>query len=1085
MVLEKSPFPEGFLSVDLRMPKTNPINNASFEVDGEWVTSGAVASVTQDTFMPLDGSYAARVVIHSTPASTTSGVGLDTDAVAPGQWVAARIPIRPDGAIPTPAARIRITFLDSVGATISTVTSSRTALSAFSYNYLTVSGQAPEGTALARVFLFFSNSGSDVPVADSTGRTDAWMAGLAATQAEAEAAAAGDFFEGTVEEWRPVGEDLDQSGVTLSHGVRSEGGSADVSQLEFSVRNPDGKYSARNPASPLAGLIGRNTPARATAALGAPWLDLEEGGRATTPDTAGLSMTGDHDIQWWGERDSWASSADLISKYSTTGDQRSWILRAEAGGTLTLFWYPDGVTLHEARSEAQLPVWAGRIAIRATLDVNNGAGGHTVRFEYAAAPGGPWVQLGGEIVGSGVTSVFDSTAALTLGKEPTSSALAPVQRVHGFSVANGIGNPAVVSRTFASLTPGATSFVDDQGRTWTITVGSITNRHVLAVCEVAEWPMDWGTKGAESVMTEIEANGPTRRLGQGAERVESVLYRTISATGGDMIGYWPMEDGTDAAAFGPAIGRNNAAMGTDVRPAAYDAFPGSAPIPTLGASRVRAEIDRRPSTGEVQVRWVQWTPDVALADAEVVLARVEFADGNIGHVDLRLRDSDGALGIFGYDMNDVELAGSTFFALSDIKGDHVRLSIELEQNGSAVDWRWVKLAPGASGGLVGAGTFTSRTVGRVVRVILNATYKALGDIAMGHLTVESAITSIYDVSAQPLVGYIGEQADNRMVRLAAENGASLTVHGRWSTPMGEQQEETFLELLAEAAEADGGILHDDTRALGLRYRTLDSMGDQPAVTIPYTDNLVTPFRPSDDDALTRNRITVSRPSGTRVTEEATEGRLSTQRPPAGVGVYDESLTLNLYDDNLVQRTATWRLHVGTWDEGRYPTLGVDLAHPYFLANPELTRDLLSLTPGDRLVITDPPPWLPPRSVDVLVMGIQIEITPLHAHLQWSCVPARPYRVGYFNAGHRWSAAETALAAGVSASSTTLALTLPAGVTWTHADGDYDIEIGGEVMTVTNVVDGDTMTVTRSVNGVALPHPAGSLVALAEPSFYAR
>src|SRR3546814_11563206 len=60
-------------------------------------------------------------------------------------------------------------------------------------------------------------------------------------------------------------------------------------------------------------------------------------------------------------------------------------------------------------------------------------------------------------------------------------------------------------------------------------------------------------------------------------------------------------------------------------------------------------------------------------------------------------------------------------------------------------------------------------------------------------------------------------------------------------------------LLAEAADADGGILYDDPRAIALRYRVLRAMGDQPAVTIPYTDNLVIPFTPTDDDGLTRNR----------------------------------------------------------------------------------------------------------------------------------------------------------------------------------------------------------------------------------------
>ena len=880
--------------------------------------------------------------------------------------------------------------------------------------------------------------------------------------------------------WQPLGDDLDQSGVSIAHGVRSEGGTADVSSLSFTVTNSDGTYSPRNPESPLYGLVGRNTPARARADLGAPWLDLEApGARATTPDAAALDITGDLDVRWWGRRDAWNFAADLISKWSGTGDQRSWLLRAEANGTLTLFWTTDGSTVLEGRSVVPMPPWPGEIALRVTLSASNGV----FLFYYSDSLDGPWVRLGhGGTVGP--TSIFNSTAALTLGREPTSAATDTPQRVYGWEVRNGIDGPVASSLDTSARTPGDTSFTDYQGGTWTVTDGSITNTHVLAVCEVAEWPVDWNTKGAPSVMTEVQAAGVTRRLGQGAQAVDSVLYRTISGIEG-LVGYWPMEDGSDATSFGAAVGSTPAAMGTNVTPAAYDSFPGSAPLPTLSNSRIRAEVDRTSVTGATQVRWVQWTPNEALPNSEVVLCRVEFSGGTVGHVDLRMRDSDNAIGVFGYDHDGSEMSGSTFFGTTSIKGTSQRLSLELEQDGSSLDYRWVRVAPGDTGGTVGSGTFTfSHTIGRVRQVILNPHYRDLPNMAVGHLTVENDITSIFDVFSGALVGYAGEPSINRMLRLVRENGVSLTSHGRGSAAMGEQQEETLLDLLTEAADADGGILYDDPRAIALRYRVLRAMGDQPAVTIPYTDNLVIPFETTDDDGLTRNRVTVTRPNGTRITHERTDGPLSIAPPPEGVGLYDETLTRNLHTDDLVERTAAWLVHVGTWDEGRYPALGVDLAHPTLLADPVLTRQLLDLAPGDRLVIIDPPPWLPPRSVDVLVMGVQIEVTPLNFRLRWTCVPARPYHVGYWNAGHRYSGAGTVLSSGIGTTIVTLPIAAPTGVAWTHEDGDYDITIGGEVMTVTDVVDSN-MTVVRSVNGVVKGHPPGSPVDLADPSFYAR
>jgi hypothetical protein len=888
--------------------------------------------------------------------------------------------------------------------------------------------------------------------------------------------------------WNPIGADLEQSGVSISHGARSEGSTSDVSSMSFTVTNSDGKYSPRNPESPLYGLVGRNTPARARVDLGAPWLDLEAAGsRATTPDASALDITGDIDVRWWGARDAWNFAADVISKWSGTGNQRSWLLRAEANGTLTLFWTTDGSTVLEARSLVPMPPWPGEIALRVTLDVNNGAGGHTARFYYApnlVASVSDWVQLGPDIIATGTTSIFNSTAPLTVGREPSSAATDTPQRVYGWEVRSGINGSTVSTCTTSSLAVGATSFTDVQGRTWTVTGGSVTNSHVVAVCEVSEWPVGWNTKGAPSVMTEVQAAGVTRRLGQGAEAVDSVLYRTISGIEG-LVGYWPMEDGSDATAFGAAVGSTPAAMGSEVTPAAYADFPGSAPLPTLGGSRIRAVVDSATNTGDVQVRWVQWTPNEALPVSEVNLCRIEFTGGTVGYVDLRIQNSDSALGVFGYDHDGVELSGSTYILTSTIKGTSQRISLELEQNGSDLDFRWVKVAPGDGAGTVGSGTFTfPHTLGRVRQVILNPGYRDLPNMAVGHLTVENQITSIYDVYGDALEGYIGELAINRMLRLTRENSISLTSHGRGSAALGEQQEDTLLDLLSESADADGGILYDDPRAIALRYRVLRAMGDQPAVTIPYTDNLIIPFEPTDDDGLTRNRVTVSRPNGTRITHERLDGPLSIAAPPEGVGLYDESLTLNLHTDDLVDRTAAWRVHVGTWDEGRYPTLGVDLAHPYFLGKPVLTRQLLNLTPGDRLVITDPPPWLPPLSVDVLVMGVQIEVTPLHLYLRWTCVPARPYRIGYWNSGHRWSSEGTVTAGSLTTTATSFNVTQPSGLAWTHADGDYEVLMGGELMTVTNVV-GSTFTVTRSVNGVVKTHSAGTPVSLANPSFYAR
>jgi hypothetical protein len=79
-------------------------------------------------------------------------------------------------------------------------------------------------------------------------------------------------------------------------------------------------------------------------------------------------------------------------------------------------------------------------------------------------------------------------------------------------------------------------------------------------------------------------------------------------------------------------------------------------------------------------------------------------------------------------------------------------------------------------------------------------------------------------------------------------------------------------------------------------------------------------------------------------------------------------------------------------------------------------------------------------------------------------------------------------AGINSSTTTVPLAISDVCTWTHADGNYQITIGGEVMTVTAVGAASgagsawtqSLTVTRGVNGVATAHLSGDEVHVTHP-----
>lgn len=65
--------------------------------------------------------------------------------------------------------------------------------------------------------------------------------------------------------WTDISNDIYQrDGLTISRGRTDEQSQSQPQVARFTIENRDGKYSARNPMSPLYGLFGRNTPVRIT-----------------------------------------------------------------------------------------------------------------------------------------------------------------------------------------------------------------------------------------------------------------------------------------------------------------------------------------------------------------------------------------------------------------------------------------------------------------------------------------------------------------------------------------------------------------------------------------------------------------------------------------------------------------------------------------------------------------------------------------------------------------------------------------------------------------------------------------------------
>lgn len=843
--------------------------------------------------------------------------------------------------------------------------------------------------------------------------------------------------------------------VTISRGRPDEGARVDPSKCSLTFNNRSGQYSPRNPAGPYYGLIGRNTPVAVAVHTGAPALALDgdPANYASTPDHASLDITGDLDLRAeatiaWGLL---GVNQILVSKWAPS--QRSYSLRVR-GGTLTLHWSTTGSDAHFAITALPLGLPA-RAAVRAALDTDDGAGGTRVRMYWAPSLAGPW-ELFLDDTAPGTTSVYAGTAPLLVaGSDPSASPpWVPFTGLgHRFEVRSGIGGTIVASPDFTAQAPGTTSFTDSAGRVWTLAgTAAITDRRARFAGEVSSWPARWDVSGRD-VWTPVEASGILRRLGQGTKPLDSTLRRRIPSDP-DLLAYWPMEDGEGATqAASPVAGvRPMAVAGAAF--AADESLPGSRALPTLATGASVSGTVPRGTGGGWHVAMAYRIPG-ALPGPLTTLARVTVTGTGSAVRFVRVQASSSAIRILAEDADGAEVAHADFAGgLGDFTGDWGRLQIYAEDTGTQVQlyaW-WIRIGTDASWFVT---THYTGDPGDVTAVEIPALAAAWDGMSIGHVGVfDTSTTGIYTSADH---GFTGETALNRMIRLAAEEDYPLAAldgdPATDSEQVGPQRPAAVLDIIEAAADVDGGILFEDCGRLRLVYRDRHTLYNQrPALVLDYQGpgEVAPPLEPVDDDQQVHNDITVTREGGSSGRAVLAEGPLSVQAPPDGIGRYDESVTLALHDDTQPAQHAGWRLHLGTVDETRYPVVHVDLA-----AAPHLTDAVTSVDIGDRIQILNPPPWLPPGPIDLIVQGYTERIGAYDWDLEFTCTPAAPWNTAAVDDG-TYGRADTEgseFAAGLTATAVTAQVITPLGPRWTDsatypADFPFLVRGGGEIMQVT-------------------------------------
>lgn len=874
--------------------------------------------------------------------------------------------------------------------------------------------------------------------------------------------------------WTDVTSDVrGETQVRITRGRSDWGQQVDFGRCSFALSNTDGKYSPRNPESEYYGQIGRNTPVRVSVNTGSVALDLpgDLGDYSTTPDHADLDITGDIDIRFDATLANWAQAeypetgqtdypyTELIGK-DATSDQ-SWALYTRLG-RLRFQWRTSGGGTGTVTSAALPLTTSGRLAVRVTMDVDNGSSQHVVTFYTSDSISGTWTQLGDATTGSGTTTIRAGTAALRIGDiASTESAWhhPAIGQVHAAQVRSGIGGTIVANPDFTAQSDGATSFADSAGRTWTLAGNAeITNRKVRFVGEVASWTPRWETGGFD-VVTEVEAAGVMRRLSQGVVPVKSPVYRAYTnATATNVVAYWPMEDASNATELSSALDGHPAMTFTgDVALAAYDDWVGSNAVPTVTTGTLQVSVPEYTlsSLNTANILLFVKVPAAGVVSTQRLLWFSQ--SGTATYWDVQI-STLGALKVRAFDSEGTSIL-DTGFSADSINGLETVLTLSLTQDGADINYNLIAFDLEASFTTAVpddtltffsvAGVLSSYTTGRVTKFRL-CRDGAMNDTAIGHLVLGNT-TGAFTATAGALVGWNAETASSRIARLGREEGIHAYATRAGDEQCGVQARNTALDLMRAAEAVDEGILAEQRGILGIRHISRAGLYNQTAaLTLDYTgaDGLVTPLDPVDDDQSVTNDVTVVRDGGSSARAALDSGALSTQAPPDGIGLYDTSHTLNLLDDTQTTHHAGWRLHLGTWDETRFPQVVVNLA-----AAPASIEAAAAVDVGSRIRISNPPVWLPPDTLDLMVQGYSETLDQFTWTLTYNCAPFGPFNVATEGDAlyDREDTEGCELAEALTTTETGMDVLTTSGPVWTTdaAEFPFSARVGGEVVSVTN------------------------------------
>ncbi len=579
---------------------------------------------------------------------------------------------------------------------------------------------------------------------------------------------------------------------------------------------------------------------------------------------------------------------------------------------------------------------------------------------------------------------------------------------------------------------------------------------------VDEWPTRWNDAGLRQMLAPITASGLTRRLQQGGA-VGSAIKRAVLTAVVTPKAYWPCEDGSASTQIASGLPGGPPMRITQPMSLGTGRAAGSDPLIVVSnLGRIQGTV--QPYSGTDWTVMALINIPAAVAGQQAILQWTTSGSYPVWQLVLWPQAGPDLVTLQAYDNTFTErIADTGVNFVGEPYGQQLWIEVAAQQVGPDISWLYV-IWSGTSGssGTGKIGTKTGAIAGTVTGMSFGNGSGAnlLTGTTLGHLSAWDNATISFPMANS---GWSGEVSGDRLVRLGGQERTPLAVTSTQVSDfatMGAPTSGTLLSQVREIETAEQGIVYDDVDGKVVLLTREDRVNQAVGLTLDISQHQVGwPLEPADDDQQLRNDVTSTGTTG------SSYRYLDTTGPNAvgEVGYYSATRSVNLANDQDLRQDAEFAVALGTVDEIRYPQVPLNLTR-----SPELIPAWLAMNVGNRLQVTHPPSVLTPDLIDLILEGYTEKFDTETWTVAANTSSARPWNAWIVENGvgnqSRLDSGASTLAGPVTSGATTLPVSTTSGYPlWVTGSVAFDIGVGGEQITVSNIAAllSDTFTRTTS------------------------